>query len=242
MEKIEALGYILKKETLATLHYPSELSDLVLEDMAPYPGYYDLFNIPRTEKELLPQSIFFVVRSYQQKEEDDMIRVTQRIKAANPDYVFDAVFGNLTVLNEPANCIRLYLKDLDLIPKLLDAYRSAGAIFARHRQIPNFTSLIKLRKFFEMEALDQGLYKDKDQPDTYYLEMPVPSDWDTFYEVYQNIKHSFEFKYYDAAIGSFYRKCGLIDFIRLYSPDASLSQLSMLRDKFRSELVRRNPS
>lgn len=239
MEKIESLGYIIKKEKLATLKFHLNINDLVLEDMAPFPGYYDLFNIPRSEKEILPQSIFFVVRSFQGKEEDDMIRHTQKIKTEHPDYDFDAAFGQLTVLNEPSLCIRLYLKDLDLIPKLLQAYRDAGAIFARHRVIPEFTSLIKLRKYFEMETLDSGFHKDMALADTYYLEMPVPSTWDTFYEVYQNIKHGFEFKYYDAAIGSLYRKCGLVDFIRLYSPDASKAQLQHLQEKFRVELLRR---
>ena len=238
MERIEALGYITKMETLATLKYKEPLPILVLEDMAPFSGYYDTYNVPRNLKEVMPRSVFFVVRAFHEHNEDDFIRLTQKIKRLHPDYCFDAVFGQLTVLNQRSQAIRVKLDDLDLIPNLARLYQEGGVVFARPREIREFTTIIKVRKYFEMEVMTEGIYHDLDQPNTYYLEVGVEPDWADFEDIYKNVKNNYDFKSFDAAIGSMYRKLGLVDFIRIYSADIRIEQLKYLQDRFRSELKR----
>ncbi|HRZ76629.1 MAG TPA: hypothetical protein P5248_04630 [Bacteroidales bacterium] len=238
MERIEALGYIVKRESLATLKYKEPLPILVLEDMAPFSGYYDMYGVPRADRDLIPRSIFLVVKAFHEQNEDDFIRLTQRIKRLHPEYRFDAIFGQLTVMNEVSQCIRLKMPDLDLLPELVRLYREATVVFARARAVKEFTTIIKVRKFFILDTFADGILKDAEQANTYYLEMPRDPDWMDFGDIYQNIKNNYEFKSFDAAIGSMYRPCGLVDFIRIYSADISLEQLEYLKGKFRSEILR----
>lgn len=242
MERIEALGYIVKKETLATLKYKKELPVLVLEDMAPFSGYYDMYNVPRTNIDLIPRSVFIVVKAFYEASENEFIRHTQKIKRKFPEFRFDAVLGQLSVLNELTQCIRLKMESMDILPDLIRQYQEAGMAFARNRNIKDFPTLIKVRKYFDLEVLDQGVYKDKDQPYTYYLEVTREPEWADFEDVYHNIKNNSDFKHFSAAIGSMYRKCGLVDFIRIYSEDITLDQLKYLRDRFKSELQRVIPA
>jgi hypothetical protein len=238
MERIEALGYIVKRETLATLKYKETLPILVLEDMAPFSGYYDMFGIPRADRDLIPRSIFLVVKAFHEQNEDDFIRLTQKIKRQNPEYRFDAIFGQLTVMNELSQCIRLKMPDLDILPHLIRLYKEGGVVFARPREIREFPTIIKVRKYFILEEIAEGIYKDAEQPHTFYLESPGEPDWMDFGDIYQNIKNNSEFKSFDAAVGSMYRQCGLVDFIRIYSAEINLDQLKYLRDKFRVEILR----
>jgi hypothetical protein len=238
MERIEALGYILKKETLATLKFKESLPALVLEDMAPFSGYYDMFNLPRNRRELIPRSVFVVIRSFYEPNEDEFIRITQKIKKEHPALHFDAILGQLTVMNERAFCIRLKMDELDELAVLIRHYASAGLVFARPRQIKEFATLIKVRKYFVMNVLDEGIFQDNDQANSYYLEVAREPEWADFEMIYENIRNNYDFKHFVAAIGSMYRKPGLVDFIRIYSEEIQLEQLKYLRDRFRSELRR----
>lgn len=242
MERIEAFGYIVKKETLATLEYKESLPALVLEDMAPFSGYYDLYNVPRNTKEVIPRSVFIVIRPFHEPNENEFIRNTQKIKRDNPGFDFDAVIGQLTVLNERTYCIRIKLDDLDILPQLIDLYAKSGIVFSRPKQIRDFATIIKVRKYFDMEVLSEGIYRDLDQANTYYLEVTREPEWADFENIYNNIKNNYEYKTFVAAIGSMYRKCGLVDFIRIYSEDIKIDQLKYLRDRFRSELKRVIPA
>lgn len=238
MERIEALGYILKKETLATLKFKDTLPALVLEDMAPFSGYYDMFNLPRNRRELIPRSVFVIIRSFYEPNEDEFIRITQKIKKHHPALQFDAILGQLTVMNERAFCIRIKMDELDQLPELIRHYASAGLVFARPRQLKEFATLIKVRKYFVLDVMEEGIYKDVDQPNSYYLEVAREPEWADFEVIYENIKNNYDFKHFVAAIGSMYRKRGLVDFIRIYSDEIQLEQLKYLRDRFRSELRR----
>ena len=241
MKRIEALGYIVKRETLATLKYKEALPVLVLEDMAPFSGYYDMYGVPRADRDLIPRSIFLVVKAFHEQNEDDFIRLTQKIKRLHPEYLFDAIFGQLTVMNELSQCIRLKMPDMSILPKLIGLYRAGGVVFARSREIRDFSTVIKVRKYFLLEEIGEGMYKDAEQADTYYLEVPREPDWIDFGDICTNIRNNYDFKSFDAAVGSMYRQCGLVDFVRIYGLGITLERLSYLKDKFTSEIIRAIP-
>lgn len=237
-EKIEALGYIVKKETLATLQSAKHLAELVLEDMAPFPGYYDHYNVPMHKLETIPRSVFIIVKSYNGRSEDELIRLIRKIKGLHPEFIFDAVFGQLTLFNEVTHCIRLKLDDLTIIPEIIRFFKNAGVEFTRNREVKEYQSIIRVRKFIEMNKLDEGIYQDMIEKSLYYLVVPNDSSWDDFEIVAKTIRNNYEFKHFDAAQGYIYRKTGLVDLVRIFATEIDLGKLQYLRDKFYSELKR----
>lgn len=237
-EVIETLGYIIKKESLASHKTNLNFSELVLEDMAPFPGYYDHYNVPQHTRDLIPNSVFAVIKSFDGKVEDDFIRLTHKIKLANPNLSFDAVFGDITLLNMPANIIRINLDNLTLLPEIIHHYQDGGIVFMKDKKVKKYSTIIRVRKFLEMKKVDDAIYHCFDDPHMYYMFSPGPVEWDRFEKIAKSIRNNYDYKHFDAAMGSMYIKCGLKDFVRIYSEDIDLEKLRYLRDKFQAEIAR----
>ncbi len=240
-EIIGSIGYITKKETLAPYQSKHNYPELILEDMNPFPGFYEFYNIPRNEKELIPRSLFVVLRTFHYICEDDVIRMAQRIKQNNQDLEFDAVLGHITLLNELRTVLRIKMKNLDHLGKVLELFENEGIDFDKKRKVKQFTTLISVRKYLEMQKLDNGIYKDMDMANTYYLELYQELEWDQFEEITGILKTNSEYKSFDAARGTIYVKEGLIDLVRIYDVEATNDKLKYLKDRYKKEIEQYEP-
>lgn len=236
-EKIQSIGTLWKKEKLATLEWEVRFSELLLEAKDPWPGYYDHFEIPSQEKDLLPRWIFAVLDNTAISDQDNIIRITTQIKKDFQHY-FDAVPGKITLNNEIVSCIRFQVDDYKYLPDILRHYKRHGIEFAQHRKINTYESLIKITKFFDIKLYDENIYTDADLPDTYYIIIPKGLTWDAFEKATETVKNNSDHKVFDAALGSAYEKNGVIDMIRIYDREASPEFLGHLRNKYRSETER----
>jgi len=244
MEKnqiIGSIGYITKKETLAPYQSKHEYPQMILEDMHPFPGFYEFYNIPRNEIELVPRSLFIVLRTFRYICEDDVIRMAQRIKKNNPELEFDAVLGHITLLNELRTVLRIKMDNLDRLGELLKLFEYEGLDFDKKRKVREFTTLISVRKYLEMKELDEGIFKDTDMPCTYYLKLDYELQWAEFEEITKVLKTNFEYKSFDAARGTIYIKEGLIDLIRVYDVEATPDKLKLLKDRYKKEIEQYEP-
>lgn len=236
-----SIGYIIKKESLSTFQTDLHLTQLVLEDMHPYPGYYEFYSIPRNEIELVPRQLFAVLHSFKNICEDDIIRITQRIKAKNPDLKFDSVLGHITLFNQIRTVLRIKMDDLNLFSKVLKAYEESGITFDKHRNIKKVETIINIRKFLEMERIDNDIYKDLEQENAFYIKLPNEVPWDEFEQITKVIKTNFEHKSFDAAIGLIYIKDGIVDLLRVFDVDADLEKLRILKDRYEREIKQYEP-
>lgn len=239
-ELMEGFGFIVKKEKLASLASDHNYHELILEDIAPFPGFYDHFHVPN-EQELKPRSLFFIIKGFDVCNEDQFVRKTIDIKKTFP-HEFDAVLGQLELFNKIASCIRINLNNYGVLPELVEAYKQQGVVFYKHKNVKPYQSLIKLRKYYDMEKVDEGIYKDRDQACTYYLHMPVNVAWKDFETLTYTIKNNTSFSNFDAAQSSIYRKTGLMDFVRIYHHHINIDRLHYLRDTYRKEIARMEPS
>lgn len=89
---IESIGFIIKKEKLATMASESKYPELVLEDLDPFPGFYDQFSMPLHGNEQKPRSIFFILKLSDFCRDDEYIRKTMHLKRAH-NIKFDAVLA-----------------------------------------------------------------------------------------------------------------------------------------------------
>jgi len=237
-ENIQSLGYLLKKEKLASLASEHSLPELLLESLDPFPGFYEEYFVPTTEKESRPKSVFMVIKNLDVCHEDDFIRMTMHIKRDH-QIKFDAALSSIVLFNEPATSIRIHMDDYSQLPLLVSHYKIVGIKFQSARQVKPYLSLIKIRRFFDLEVMADGVLKDKDKPDTYYLKVPFFMTWDEFEKATIAIRNNFDYKTYDAAQAAIYNKPGIVELLRIYDRMADLEKLQSLRQKYLIEVERK---
>lgn len=234
---IESLGFVIKKEKIANLASEHKFSELILEDLDPYPGFYDHYHIPVKEEEQKPRSIFAVIKTRGLDEMDDFIRITRHIKKTT-NYTFDAVMGWLELQNSISGCIRIYMNDYHDLPGIIGLYSKYGIEFLANRVIKPFISLITVRKYMVIEEIDPGIYRDTAMADIYYLEAERYLSRPRFEKISDSIRNNWEHKIYDAAQAGIYSREGVVELIRIYDRATNIENLRYLKDKYYLEFSR----
>jgi len=240
MEKkdyFESLGFVIKKEKLTNLASDYKFSELILEDLDPFPGFYDHYHIPMNEKEQKPRSIFAMLKSMSLEDMDDFIRITVNIKKSFL-HKFDAVIGKLELQNNKVPCIRIYMDNYSALPELIGLYSSAGITFLANKTVKPYSSLINVRKYFTLKVVAPDLYKDVDLADTYYFPVNKHLTFPQFEEMSIAIRNNWDHKIYDAAQAGIYRKAGVIELVRIYDRKATIESLNYLKERYDVEIGR----
>jgi hypothetical protein len=219
---LETIGTIEKKEMLGPVGY----KELVLEAFQPFPGYHGT-TVPDKET---PNSLFALTRS--KYTEEKIIRVIQKIKS-DPRYTFDATPGMVTLYNMLNPCIRF--KDIDAydkMPPILKAFDNEGIEFMSNRKIEPFSGIIKVKKYFLVEVLSDYMFKDVEEPRMHYFAIPVQLRFNQFEKITVDLKHNMEDPNFDVALGTIFRKSGLIDVIRVYDDKCTPEKIDLIRTKY----------
>lgn len=236
-KNIESLGFILKKETLCLLESEFKFQELILEDLDPFPGFYDHFHIPLNEHEKKPRSIFALIKAYSFEQMDDFIRITSNIKKRF-DRKFDAVMGRLSFQNNPETCIRIYMDDYLYLPHLIELYKANGIEFLPIRSVKPYSSLINIRKYMVLEQIVPSIYRDLELQDTYYFTVDNYVEWSKFEAITISIRNNSDHKVFDAAQAGIYNRSGVHELVRIYDPKSTLDHLIYLKQKYDIEISR----
>jgi hypothetical protein len=219
---LETIGTIEKKEMLGPVGY----DELVLEAFHPLPGYHGATIADKGK----PKSLLAITRS--KYTEEKIIRVTQKIKQDN-NFKFDGTPGMVTLYEMLNPCIRFKeLASYDDLPPILKAYEKEGIEFMSNRKIEPFTGIIKVKKYFIMEEISDHSFKDAENPFVYYFSIPVQLRFNQFEKITIDIKKKMENPKFDAALGTIYRKSGLIDLIRVYDDKITDERLDLIRSTY----------
>lgn len=225
---IESIGTIEKKETLVSLSY----NDLVLESLHPFPGYHGT-NVPDKPN---PKSIFLILKT--KYDDEQIVRATLKIRENYPS-TFDASPGTVAVFNHTEPCIRIKgLENYQLIPELVALYKAEGLSFMKGKKIEAYEGLIRIKKYFILDEVNEGIYMDKETPEMGYFEIDGKLEWDLFEKITIEIKQNLEDNNFDAALGTIYRKKGLKDIIRIYDTNVCLGECLFLSEKFNNAINR----
>jgi hypothetical protein len=219
---IRSVGTIVKKEKLASIENATSSKTLILESLLPYPGYHGT-TIP---DKLEPESLFAVTKLIYQDEQ--IIRTIQKVKESCK-ITFDAVPGTIFLKNNPVNIIRFKGIGYNMISEIIKHFTDAGINFEKVRKIAPYGSIIRIRKFFNMNMLSEGIYEDMDVKEFFYVQVSKYPDWDTFEEITRNIKYNIEDLVFDGAQTSVYDAQGLVDFVRIYDRNRYTDKLSYIR-------------
>lgn len=225
---IETLGEISKVEKLQTLNNNILENTLVLEEIEPFPGYHGA-NLPSGYN---PVAVYLVSRK--KNPTVRIMRMTQEIRKFFK-HDFDASPAEICINNDVFNCIRLRnLEGYEIIPELQKCYMDEGLKFMKKKKISG-DGIIELKKHFELEMLEEGIYKDLDDPLMYYFRVPRHMNWHLFLEITTSIRHNIDNLNFDAAVGAIYLK-EIIEVVRIFARDMGLKDLKIIRQKYHEEL------
>lgn len=222
---LNSVGVISKKENLASVEHETHTNALVLESLQPFPGYHGTTVPDRTD----PQSLFLVTKLV--NSDDKIIRAIKTIKK-NFTHKFDAAPGVLNLFNKPTGVIRV--KDLAYknVGELVEAFRDQGISFTKARKVSEYSSIIKITKYFMIEELTEGIYHDQNWKEMYYIQVPLQMRWNSFEKITSSIKHNVEDNNFDAALTTMYDQEGVLDFVRIYDEQSCQGKLLFIKEKY----------
>ena len=222
------MGVISKVEKLETLNNNILENTLVLEEIEPFPGYHGA-NLPTGYN---PTAVYLVLKK--KLSTVQILRITQSIRKSFK-HGFDGTAAQISINNDVFYCIRLRsLENYSLIPELQKSYLYEGLNFMKKKKIRG-EGIIELKKHFELEKLDEHIYKDLVDPLMYYIEIPRHLSWQMFLDITTSIKHNIDMLNFDAAIGAIYLK-DIIEVVRIFAKDMSKDDLNTIREKYLEEL------
>lgn len=222
---IKSMGLILKEETVAPISLPQNGKYLILESAEPFPGYHGT-NLPEIYH---PESYFIVTKL---KYKDEKVIRTIMATQKNFPFNFDGAPGAITFRQENYNIIRVRnIKSVNL-SELLDAFQNHGLELMKNKKINNVTAMLKIRKFYGIKEVTEGIFEDLDQKSFSYLEIPYNLSWKAFKKMTINLKYNMDDNNFDAALGHIFYERGVMDFVRIYDMNSSLKKLTFIRDKY----------
>ncbi len=225
---IERYGNLLKEESLVTMHDKILPNTFVLKAPEPFPGYFGYYSdIPSDSK---PLYIYLVLKRLYTLEE--VTRATQNIKKYfSAD--FNAAAGTVSLYNKEYHVIRVrHLDTFDQIIDLQAGYIDEGFEFKKKPNNITGSAIIRLKKFFTLEEVEDGVYFDLDEKDHGYFTIPDKLPWKYFEVVTNKVKNNWDYSKFDAAIGHFHQNFGITDMVRIYNPNIDREYLLGVRKKY----------
>lgn len=232
-KKIGTFATINKLETLTSFESPLNQNVFILEN-EPFPGYYIRLNTPQEPYMQKDKSLFFIIDRSKIFQIDAIIRVTYKvIKKLELD--FDPCPAIIQIQKNLHYAIRIKYSDVDLVGKIIEEYKNGGIKFLKKKKIKEYETRILLKKFVEMEYLDEGIYADGINKNIAYIQMPRFARWDDFVKITEKLKNNYQLKMFDAAKCSILLKRDSLEYIRIFATGGyGLDNLKLLREKYLS--------
>ena len=226
--RIETMGVLLKEEMLQTLDHMVVPNTLVLESLEPFPGYHGI-NTPEDSK---PDSIYLVTEK--QFPPESVFRAS-RNQFGRTLLPLDSCPSNIFIHHTHLPCIRIKgLNNYSFISDIQMNYINQDITFSTHRKI-NDLGLIRIEKVFCLELLEEHYYRDLEDENTFYLDIPYHFNWNEFNRVTFDIKNNLDNNNFDAALGFIFLK-EMRELVRIYTHHCSTERLKAIREKYLEEI------
>ena len=223
---IQVSGAIIKEESIALITANIIENTSVAEANMPYSNYYGVapFNMPTK-----PNSLFLFTATYYTLEE--VMRFAKLIDLSCMPGLNIAVSA-LEFSNEQYPAIRIKnFPDYKMIGKLQECFMEQGVEFAKKVNIGK-AAVIKTKKCFSLEKLDENIFIDHLQEKTGYITLSKIIDNKIFRQVIADVRNNSKCPMFDAAMGAIIIDSEITDIIRVYSGNLDLEMLKCIRKKF----------
>jgi len=227
---IETIGYILKEEKLANLSQGIIPNTFVLETLNAYPGYHGK-DLPG--EVTVPEFVFFVTKKKYTTEH--IARTTQNIRKYLGREI-DVARADISIFNKTYPSIRVANNtNLEGILELQNCFKSEGFEFEKAKKVESF-GLINIQKHFYLEEEGDGIYRDLENKNYAYFQIPAKLNWEQFRAITMKIKHALESSKFDVALGLFYRLLGVVDVVRVYDKELKVDKLKNVKERYHNEI------
>ena len=226
---IETIGSITKTEHLASVESNVIENSLVLRNVNPFPGIRGIegFN---TDK---PESIFIIMRYRYAPEKINRINATLLHHINLQRY---PSYGEILADENILPCVRLKgLDDYSLIHLAQNFLRNNDLQLMAYRNL-DAVCRIKIFKTFRLAEIGDGLYRDLQDGEKFYIRIQQPLNLKRFEYITKKIKFELQNAEFDAALGIIYRFIGPENVIRIFDRDKSHQRALELRKLFLKEI------
>lgn len=225
MKTRELVGKIIIEEKIDTISENIVPRTYVINVPDPYKSYYS-----RYTSIAKPLSIIFVTK--QPTSFEKILRTTKKMNVAMGTN-YDGAKCEVTLGSKKLNGIRM--KGINRYPDIAavqEFFHKDGFEFARGDSYKDKDALIRINKFFHVEELEDGIYSDSDEKDTYYLTVPGYMTWEEFRKYTFEIKNNISDATYDIAKGIFYLNNDIVEMLRVVRPEASIDFLKKIQKRY----------
>ncbi len=225
MSARELIGKIIIEEKVDTISDNIIPRSYVINVPNPLKSYYSRYtNISK------PLSIIFITKSPTSFEK--ILRTTKKLnieKGTN----YDGAKCEVTLGSKKLNGVRI--KGINRYPEIAavqEFFQKDGFDFARGESFKEKDALIRINKFFNVKEIEDGVYSDQDEKDTYYVTVPGYMTWDEFRKYTFEIKNNISDASYDIAKGIFYLNGDIVEMLRIVRPEASVDFLKNVQKRY----------
>jgi hypothetical protein len=226
-EKNDVSGYVIKEETVHTLSHSIMPGTFVVEINHPFPGYY----AEAMKEYSKPRSVILMTKKLNTWE--SILRTSEKLKRYL-DLEFIASAAIMYIGRNEYHGIRLKgLEKFEDIATIQKAFTDEGFVFAKARsKFKDDTVLIKVKKFYNIEELGEGLYRDLKQQDVHFVFIPKKLNWEFFRKITRKIKNNISDSNYDVALVTFYINNGIQDALRIFKPNNNAKLLKEIQQMY----------
>jgi hypothetical protein len=218
-------GWIYKKEFLKTVEKNILPGSFVLKIWMPFHGLQDKLPLRN-----IPEFYFLVMEADYPL--DNIIVAAEQIRLKS-DKMLDAVEGNIYIagLTHPVIRIKLFDKQLK-ISDIQQLFSDLGFHMSMKRLVVQEKGVIKLKKYFYLDEIDEGIYFDKKIPELAYFRLPHQIEWDLFEEITKRIMVNVALGDFDTALGAFHIGQKVEYIIRVLKADRNLRGIELIRQDY----------
>jgi hypothetical protein len=213
-----------KVNAVKSVNYPRAL---VIDIPGPLASYYARFTDVQK-----PNSIVLVTKNINSFEK--ILRTTKNVNTKH-NLKLEGAKCEVKIGSKKYNGIRLKgVNRYTHIDQVIDYYTDEGYNFNTNLKLKNEElALIRVNKFFNVEEVDNSVYRSTTNKDEYFFKMKNHLEWNDFKEKTKNVKHNIDASGFDIAQGILYRDGGIDDMVRVVKSSLSLSLVKEIEEKYK---------
>ena len=231
-KQFEVSGNVIKEENVHTLSHSIMPGTFVVEINHPFPGYY----AEAMKEYSKPRSVIFMTKKLYTWE--SILRTSAKLNKYL-DINFSASSAIMYVGNKEFHGIRVKgFEKFEDIATVQKAFADEGYKFAKAwAKFKDETVLIKVKKFYVLNEIGEGVYNDLNQPDVSFALIPSRLNWEVFRKMTGKIKNNISDRNYDVALVTFYMNGGIQDALRIFKPNSNLKLMEEIRKMYLEKMA-----
>ena len=234
-------GYACFSQKLKVARFSgADLNNLIVLESDPEQGYFFRGNLPEQTKNINDHHLYLVVRKTIPCFQDRIIRHAHYIENELKLNLHISP-GQMTFENEAHSCVRIRVSELDLLQDFIDDLEEMGIEFfygRRFRHFQPYESFVQFKKYINLEKLDEGVYRNMDDNNSHFVEIPSDIDYSLFETMITDIKNNCELNMFNTALVYFHLKDKILNMAALYSRECNEERLPMLVEFLDKEIKR----